>query len=137
MSVYRWADKSVFIHVQSLHSSGVPLPAAARRAAECAAALPAAVAAPAEAHGRWEDEERWLRFTAAMEAAGALGRDTAPMLPAGMRVRPLADLTTRARPLPQDFPAEVCAEASARPFSHSAILDLAAGVLAHQALTAQ
>lgn len=71
-------------HVQSLHSSGVLLPAAARRAAECAAALPAAVAARTASGHYWADNERCLDFRVAMETAGALATDTAPACPPGM-----------------------------------------------------
>ena len=85
--------------MQILHSSGVPVPAAARRATECAAALPASVAAPAELGEKWADDERWLSFRAAMEAAGALATDIAATLPPGLQLKSPAYLRSSTLPL--------------------------------------
>lgn len=57
--------------MQSLRNSGVPLPAAAGKAADCATALThrAALSDPA---AQGADDDTWLAFKTAMEAAGAL-----------------------------------------------------------------
>ena len=121
--------------VQIVHSSGVPLPAAAREAAECAAALPAI--APVDPCRDWADDERWLRFTAVMEAAGALGTDAALALPPGTRNYTLRTSLHRLSHFYKAFLAEEAAEACAQLYPASATLALATCVLAQQARTAQ
>lgn len=69
--------------MQIIRSSGVNLPAAASRAAGCAAFLPRSVADLSNLGAELADEQQWLNFRAALEAAGALEAEAGSALPSG------------------------------------------------------